>query len=70
VSEGPIENWHQYNFIEKNKTKPTEILIPRGFSRHKLCNIQELILRYYEHIDPDNTWFLSSFGAKFNKIEE
>lgn len=70
LSEGPIKNWHQYKFVEKNKTKPTEILIPRGFSRHKLCIIQELLLRYYEHADPDNAWFLSSFGAKFNKIEE
>lgn len=70
MSGGPIENWNQYNFIEKQKTKQTEILIPRGFSRHKLCNVQELILRYYEHTDRDHTWFLSSFGAKFNKIEE
>ena len=70
MTQAPIEEWHNLTFTEKDTKKHTDVLIQRGFSRHKLCNVQELLFRYYEHIDADNTWFLSSFGAKFNKIEE
>jgi len=70
MSQAPIGEWKNLIFTEKDTKKRTDILIPRGFSRHKLCNVQELIFRYYNHIDQDATWFLSSFGAKFNKIEE
>jgi len=68
--QAPIEDWRDLTFTEKDTKKHTDVLIRRGFSRHKLCNVQELIFRYYEHIDADHTWFLSTFGAKFNKIEE
>ena len=70
MAQAPIEDWRDLTFTEKDTKKHTDVLIRRGFSRHKLCNVQELIFRYFEHIDTDNTWFLSSFGAKFNKIEE
>jgi len=66
----PNSEWKDLQFTEKNTKEPNNVLIPRGFSRHKLCNVQELILRYYNYTDHEQTWFLSSFGAKLNKIEE
>ena len=55
--------------LERCMSKKNNIIIKRGFSRHQLCNIEELILRYYNHVDSEKTWFFSSFGTKINKIE-
>jgi hypothetical protein len=32
--------------------------------------MEEMFLRYYNHKDKTKTWFLSSFGAQYNKIEK
>ena len=70
MEEGPVTNWNDIKFLDKGGSEAKKnIIIKRGFSRHQLCNIEELILRYYNHVDLKKTWFLSSFGTKFNKIE-
>ena len=47
-----------------------QIAIQRGFSRGKLCNLSEMILRWYNEQDEGKTWFLSSFETLYNKIEK
>ena len=70
MEEGPVTNWHDIKFLDKEGgAGKNNIIIKRGFSRHQLCNIEELILRYYNHVDSEKTWFFSSFGTKINKIE-
>ena len=71
MSISPIADWHDIHFSEDTtNTSANHILIKRGFSRNKLCNIQELVLRYFNSISKSHTWFFSSFEAFKNKIEE
>ena len=70
MQSSPIDGWRDISFTSKDTLKVNEIAITRGFSRYKLCTIEEMILRYYETKDAAKTWFLSSFGTQYNKIEK
>ena len=70
MNKSPIPTWKNITFISTPAANENEISIKRGFSRSKLCNMEEMILRFYEQNDHNKTWFLSSFGAQYNKIEK
>ena len=70
MNKSPIPTWKNIIFISTPAANENEISIKRGFSRSKLCNMEEMILRFYEQNDHNKTWFLSSFGAQYNKIEK
>ena len=70
MDDAPLPTWKNITFIATPSTSINEITIKRGFSRGKLCDMEEIILRFYELTDSSNTWFLSSFGTQYNKIEK
>ena len=70
MKRSPIDMFKNISFTVDDTKNENEIWIKRGFSRYKLCNMEEMILRYYNHKDKTKTWFLSSFGAQYNKIEK
>ena len=70
MHESPIDTWRDIKFVSVSTGNINDIQIKRGFSRSKLCNIEEMLLRFYELQDTDKTWFLSSFGTQYNKIEK
>ena len=70
MKKSPIPSMRNIKFTGEDNQNENEILVQRGFSRDKLCNIEEFILRYFNTQDNTNTWFLSSFAAQYNKIEK
>ena len=66
----PIISMRNIQFTAGDTQNKNEIAVTRGFSRDKLCNIEEFILRYFNSQDKAKTWFLSSFAAQYNKIEK
>ena len=70
MKKSPIVPMRNILFTVDDNQNENEILVRRGFSRDKLCNIEEFILRYFNTQDNINTWFLSSFAAQYNKIEK
>ena len=62
----PIPSWKTIVFSSK---EGEGIHIKRGFSRTKLCIIEELIFQYYNSIDKTQIWFLTSFGTFYSNIE-
>ena len=70
MKETPIPEFNDIRFDAQNTDNSHIISIQRGFSRYKLCNIEEFLLRYYNKMDQDKSWFLSSFETQYNKIEK
>ena len=69
MKKSPVISMRNIQFTAGDTQNKNEIAITRGFSRDKLCNIEEFILRYFNMQDKAKTWFLSSFAAQYNKIE-
>ena len=70
MKETPIPKFNDIRFDAHTTDNSHIISIQRGFSRYKLCNIEEFLLRYYNKMDQDKSWFLSSFETQYNKIEK
>ena len=66
----PVISLRNIRFTENDTQKKHLIVVQRGFSRDKLCNMEEFILRYFNIQDSAKTWFLSSFATQYNKIEK
>ena len=71
INNSPIARWNSITFVPDTPSGDNQISVQRGFSRGKLCNIEECILRFYETEDKSKTWFFSSFGMIYHntKIE-
>lgn len=70
MKKSPIVPMRKIQFTTDIIQNEYEILVQRGFSRDKLCNIEEFLLRYFNRQDKEKTWFLSSFATQYNKIEK
>ena len=70
IKKSPIISMRKIQFTSDDAQNEHEIMVQRGFSRDKLCNIEEFLLRYFNVNDKTKTWFLSSFAAQYNKIEK
>ena len=70
MAERVIDEWEHIQFTLTESKNDNHIAIQRGFSRGKLCSLSEMILRWYNKKDNERTWFLSSFGSLYNKIEK
>ena len=69
MKQSPIPELRNVLFDPQKADSPQIIRVQRGFSRHKLCNIEEFLLRYYNIMDKEKSWFLSSFETQYNKFE-
>ena len=71
LKESPLPELRDITFeTTKGGGADRVVEVQRGFSRNKLCNIEELLLRYYNDRDKKKSWFFSSFETQYNKIEK
>ena len=70
MKKSPVDSLKNIRFTTDDTQNINEITVNRGFSRDKLCNIEEFVLRYFNVKDSTKTWFLSSFATQYNKIEK